>query len=474
MLMDANSIAQPNINDATTNTPTFNVDEIWKIASENIRLYISKREYDSWFKNLYLSKIENGIAELSCEQSFQREWLEMYHRSVIRKAMLSASGQELELVFSVRSALRKTNIADTIPNPNEISIFQMPTRNDDFEEKARRAQLNPKYLFQSFVVGAHNKLAYAVAEAIVADLGRAYNPVFYYGPTGVGKTHLMQSIGNEILEKSPGKKVMYVPIEQFLNELIEAIRTKAREQFRKKYREIDLLIIDDVQFVETYEITQEELFNTFNSLYLANKQIILAADRPPREIRNLTDRLRSRFEGGMVADIQAPDMETRIAILQHLSEEKGIKVDRNILELVAKNIESNVRELEGAITKIISMTKLGSTPNEENIAKMLQFDIDSKRRRMKPEKVIDAVCKIFEVTTKDIKGKSRTAYLALARQVIMYLLREELSLPLEKVAREVNRSDHTTVIHACEKIKELLRTDLKLKERMEQCKALLA
>lgn len=469
--MDINDIQKPSMNEISPAT-VFNVDEVWKIASENIRLYITKREFDSWFKGSYLSKLENGVAEISCDQGFRREWLEMYHRSTIRKSLVEATGQNFDVVFSVRSSIRKANQDST--NKDDLTLFQMPEKGENREERARKSQLNPKYIFSSFVVGAHNKLASAVAEAVIADLGRAYNPVFFYGPTGVGKTHLMQSIGNEILEKTPEKKVMYVPIEQFLNELIESIRTKARESFRKKYREIDLLIIDDVQFVETYEITQEELFNTFNSLYLANKQIIIAADRPPREIRNLTDRLRSRFEGGMVADIQAPDMETRIAILQHLSEEKGIHIDRNILELVAKNIESNVRELEGAISKIISITKLGETPQEENVARMLQFDIESKRKRMSPQKVIEAVCEVFDVTTKDIKGKSRTAYLAMARQVIMFLLREELQLPLEKVAREVNRKDHTTVIHACEKISELIKKEVKMRDRIDKCKALLA
>ncbi|MCC7289715.1 chromosomal replication initiator protein DnaA [bacterium] len=465
-------IEKPNLKAAKTPQNTFDIDDIWKIVSENIRLYISKREYDSWFGGVYLSKIENGMAEISCDQGFKREWLEMYHRAVIRKSLLSATGQNLELVFTVRSSF----IKDITPEDTSetVSIFQMPTKAVDPENKSRRSQLNPKYRFANFVVGAHNKLAYAVAEAVVADLGRAYNPVFYYGPTGVGKTHLMQSIGNEILQKYPDKKVMYVPIEQFLNEMIDSIRGKTNEVFRKKYREIDLLIIDDIQFVETYAKTQEELFNTFNSLYLANKQIVLAADRPPREIKNLTDRLRSRFEGGMVADIQSPDIETRMAILKYLLEEKGVSIETEILELIAKNIESNVRELEGAITKILSMSKFGEEPNAENIAKYLQFDIESKRKRIKPERVIDAVCEVFDVTQKEIKGKSRTSYLARARQVIMYLLREELQLPLEKVAKEVNRKDHTTVLHACEKIGEMIEKEVRFKEKIEKCKALLA
>ena len=447
------------------------VDQAWKIACENIRLYMSKREFASWFGNTYLAKVDNGIAEISCDSSYKREWIESYHKSLVRKALLSATGQNFELVFSIRKNPSK-EVSKS--NDNEFGLFSLPTKNDGKEVKLRRSQLNPKYLFSNFIVGAHNKLAFAVAQAVVDDLGKAYNPVFYYGPTGVGKTHLMQAIGNEVLEKHPDTKIMYVPIEQLLNEFVDSIKTRTNEAFRKKYREVDLLIIDDIQFIETYPKTQEEIFNTFNALYQSNKQIILASDRPPKEIKNLIDRLRSRFEGGMVADIQAPDLETRLAILQQLTQSSGVKVENEILEMIAKNIESNVRELEGAVTKIVSMTKLGDIPNPEKVAKMLQFDIESKRRRIKPERVIEAVCEVFDVTVKEIKSKSRTAYLALARQVIMYLLREELQLPLEKVAREVNRKDHTTVIHACEKIGELVRENGRTGEKILKCKEYLA
>lgn len=466
-------IEKPNLKDIQVNTNSINVDDIWKSATEAIRLYISKREFDSWFKGVYLEKIENGIAELSTDQAYKREWIESYHRAMVKKVLENITGIKYEIVITLRTS-NKQKIKGVDESTGTISLFQLPVKGEDKEGRVRNAQLNPKYLFSNFIVGAHNKLAHAVAEAIVDDPGKAYNPVFFYGPTGVGKTHLMQSIGNEFLDRYPNKKAVYASSEQFLNEMIEAIRKKTNDVFRKKYRDIDLLIIDDVQFVETYEKTQTELFNTFNTLYLANKQIILAADRPPKEIKNLTDRLRSRFEGGMVADIQAPDFETRIAILRSITEEKGITIDREILELVAKNIESNVRELEGAITKIISMTKLGHDSSLDDVARMLQFDIDSRRKRIRPERVIGVVCEIFDVTQKEIKGNSRTAYLALARQVVMYILRSELELPLEKIAREVNRKDHTTVIHACEKISLLIKNDKRFSERYDKCKALLA
>ena len=256
--------------------------------------------------------------------------------------------------------------------------------------------------------------------------------------------------------------------------MITSIRSKKEQAFREKYRKVDLLIIDDIQFVETYPKTQEALFHTFNTLYQANKQIVLAADRPPSEIKNLTDRLRSRFEGGMVADIGVPDYETRMAILQQTLEEKNLEIPNEYLDLIAKNIESNVRELEGALNKILSLVRLGDLPSYEEAAKILQVDIASKRKKITPKKVITSVSEVFDVKPTEIKGNRRTAYVALSRQVVMYILRNELELPLEKVAREVNRKDHTTVLHACEKIEKMIEEDSRFKEKVETCKRYLA
>jgi chromosomal replication initiator protein len=251
--------------------------------------------------------------------------------------------------------------------------------------------------------------------------------------------------------------------------MVEAIRTKRNEDFRNKYRAVDLLIIDDVQFVETYPRTQEELFHTFNTLYQANKQIILASDRPPKEIKNITDRLRSRFEGGMVADIQTPDYETRIAILRQYLSEKNTTIPDEYVDLIAKNIQSNIRELEGALTKVTSLFKLGVNPTEEDVARILQIDLETKRKRITPKKVIQTVSDVFDVKPSEIKGSRRTAYIAQSRQVVMYILRTELELPLEKVAREVNRKDHTTVIHACERIEQIKEENPRIAEKIDSC-----
>ncbi len=252
--------------------------------------------------------------------------------------------------------------------------------------------------------------------------------------------------------------------------MVEAIRTKKNEDFRNKYRAVDLLIIDDVQFVETYPRTQEELFHTFNTLYQANKQIILASDRPPQEIRNIADRLRSRFQGGMVTEIQAPDFETRLAILRQLLEDKGTDIDQNILNLIAKNIENSVRELEGALTKVISLKSLGDELSLEDVARILQVDLASKRNKISPMKVLKVVSDVFDVTITEIKGSKRTAYIALARQVVMYILNNDLGIPLEKVAKEVNRKDHTTVIHASRKITQMIESDSRFAEKIDVCR----
>ncbi len=283
----------------------------------------------------------------------------------------------------------------------------------------------------------------------------------------------MQAIGNEVLKQDSSKKVVYTTTETFLNEMVDAIKTKRNDDFRNKYRTVDLLMIDDVQFVEMFPRTQEELFHTFNALYDSNKQIILASDRPPKEIKNITERLRTRFQGGMVADIQPPDYETRLAILQQSLEEKKLSIPEEHLEMIAKNIESNIRELEGALTKVSSLYRIGLNPNEEEVAKILQVDLDSKRKKITSSKVISTVSEVFDVKPSDIKGSRRTAYVAQCRQVVMYILRKELQLPLERVAKEVNRKDHTTVLHAYDKIEELVTKDNRFGERVDKCIQLL-
>lgn len=449
-------------------------DDLWKSAKENLKLMIGTREFGAVLGNSYIEDINNGVVQISCDATYKREKILRDYHAALKQALLKSSGFNFEIEINVRednSPKKKISYEYHEVDANTpLDLFSASEKEKNILEKAlTNSHLNPKYLFSNFIVGTNNRLAEAVAQAVVDDLGNAYNPVFFYGNTGLGKTHLMQAIGNEILKKDPNKKVVYISIEQFLNEMVEAIRTKRNEDFRNKYRAVDLLIIDDVQFVETYPRTQEELFHTFNTLYQANKQIVLASDRPPKEIKNITDRLRSRFEGGMVADIQSPDYETRMAILKQSLSDKNITLPDEYIELIAKNIETNIRELEGALTKVVSLFKLGVNPSNEDIARILQIDIDYKRKKITPAKVISSVADVFDVKPSDIKGNRRTAYVAMCRQIVMYILRKELELPLERVAREVNRKDHTTVLHAYDKISKKIEGDSRFGEKIQNC-----
>lgn len=479
-----------NDNNMETNSGQLNHDpeEIWKIVKEHLRMHISPRDMTVWYTGVYLENISNGVATLSCDNAMKREWIESYNKSFIRNKLEEVIGYKPDLMITLRSSATQANAKKEEkdspyeyfdPNSDQGSLFSSGNANrttvTETPEVKPNNNLNPKYLISNFIVGNSNQLAHAVAEGVIENPGTGYNPVFYYGPSGVGKTHLMQAIGNALVRRNPTAKVLYVPIETFMNEMIEAIRTNKNEEFRQKYRPADLLIIDDIQFISTFKKTKEELFNTFNALYEANKQIIIASDRQPHEIENLPDRLRTRFQGGMVVDIQAPDLETRIAILQQEMKNNKAEIPNEIVIFIAQNVENSVRELEGAITKVITLAKVTrQIPTIEEVARMLQVDVESKRRRVKPKDVIDTVSDVFDVTPKDIKGNRRTAYIALSRQVVMYLLRVELELPLEKVAQHVNRKDHTTVLHACDKIEKLLKEDTRLKERVEECKSIFA
>ena len=476
----AESIPKPEIRTDTQPQQDIEVDDVWKIVTENLRMVLDRVEYDSWFAGTHLERVQNGVATLSCSNDFKRETILKDYNKFLQSCLTKATGQNLQIEIVVKqqeqsSPKERYRYATKTGNPIIDLFTKMEGDKRRYEEAVKNARLNPRYTFKSFIVGSNNRLAEAVAQSVVTDmenegLSKSYNPVFYYGSTGVGKTHLMQAIGNEVLRVNPDRKVSYISIEQFLNEMIEAIRTKKNEEFRTKYREVDLLIIDDIQFVEAYPKTQEELFHTFNTLYQANKQIILASDRPPREIKNITDRLRTRFEGGMVCDIQPPEYETRLAILKQILAEKKVSVPDAFLDLIAKNIETSVRELEGSLNKVITLTKLGEVPSYEEVARILQFDIESKRKRVTPERVIEVVANEFGISTRFLKSSRKTNGIATARQIVMYILRTELELSLKSIAKTVGRKDHTTVLHACEMVPKKLKNSNDLAQKYEKCK----
>lgn len=458
--------------------PTFNTDEIWKIALEQVQLYISPQNFNAWFKNTSLLKIEDGIATIVCPNAFSREWLDANHHKLFSMIFEKVTNNKLEVVFVVDTQNSVTPSGTEEPDrydqnsfsPNEAPIFNIPfTHQNLYAEAQHKASLNPAYIFDTFIVGSSNRLAHAAAEAVADKPGLSYNPLFIWGGVGLGKTHLSQAIGNRILNTDPNKKILYCSSETFLNEMVESIRSGKAPEFRQNYRRLDMLIIDDIQFISEWQRAQEELFHTFNTLYQSGKQIVLISDRPPKQIDNLTDRLRSRFEGGMVADISEADYELRIAIIQQKAQERGILLPEHILDFVAKSVDSNIRELEGALIRIGTHVKLGGTmPNEKEIARILEIDPESKRKHTSPHDIIHKICEEFGVSVRDVRGKRRTADLVVPRQVCMYVLRKELDLPLEQIARELNRGDHTTVMHAIGRVEEKMEDDEDFKERVRE------
>jgi chromosomal replication initiator protein len=433
---------------------------------------VTPQNFSAWFKNTQLEKIENGIATISCPSNFAREWLDSNHHKLIKNFLKEITKQDLDVVFTIdeEKGSKKGRYDETTISKEEAPIFNIPYTHQNLVEEAKnKAAVNNQYTFTTFVVGSSNKLAHAAAEAVADNPGRSYNPLFIYGGVGLGKTHLMHAIANRILDKDPNKKIMYCPSETFLNDMVESIRKDQTTEFRNNYRRLDVLMIDDIQFISNWDMAQTEIFHTFNTLYQAGKQIILASDRPPKEIEKLTDRLRSRFEGGMVADISIPDYETRIAIIKQKADDKGIYLPDYILDFVAKEFDDNIRELEGALVKVGTHVKIGGAiPSQEEVAMMLHIDAASKRKKISPRDIIRNVSKEFGVSVKDVRGRRRTADIVIPRHVCMYLMRTELDLPLERIAKELNRSDHTTVLNAVENIETKLDEDNSFKERLSR------
>jgi len=356
----------------------------------------------------------------------------------------------------------------TVAAKNEASLsseFELKDLNIDPE-----TSLNPKYTFDSFIVGTFNELAHAASKSIVTKPG-IYNPLFIYGGVGLGKTHLVQAVGNEIIKQNPKTKVKYMSSEKFMGEIVEALRNQDIGQLKEKYRAYDFLIMDDIQFIAKTEKMQEEFFHTFNALYEKNKQIVISSDRPPAAIATLEDRLKSRFEGGMIADIGEPDYETRLTILKVKAEKSGFVVPEDILEHVAHTIKNNIRELEGALNRIILMSKMNSTvPSLEDVKKMLNQIIYAPRKFVTPKKVIKAVSDFYDLGEKEILNKSRKKEIVKPRQIVMYLLRDELKCSFPFIGEKIGKKDHTTAIHAYKKILADLKSNLDLEEEIKLIK----
>lgn len=442
--------------------------EIWKISLAQIEIKIdSPAHFKTWFFNTNLKDLGDTQATIGVNNSYTAEWLKRHHYSTIKDTLKHIVSKDVDVVFVIDKELanEKNAVGKETTSPNLLNYGQVEEQNI---HAVKRAALNETYNFENYIVGPSNKLAHAAAVSVAQKPGFSYNPLFIYGGTGLGKTHLAQAIARDILEKDPTSKILYVSSERFLNDMVTALRNNRNVQFRERYRTLDLLIIDDIQFIHKWKETQNEFFHTFNVLYNDKKQVILVSDRPPEEIKNLEERLKSRFQGGMIVDISKPDYETRLAIAEQKLEQVGGELPRYLIDFIAEISVDNVRELEGSLQKILLYNNMRDDDLSIDEAKhILGKDSQSKRKKIKAPQVIKQVAKELNVTAKDIKGPRRTADVAFARQVCMYILREDFDYKLEDVARLLNRKDHTTVIHAVDKIKSKILLDQGFKDQIE-------
>jgi chromosomal replication initiator protein len=432
------------------------VESLWEKCLSEIRRELKPHLFKTWFRDLTVVSLDSDTLKVKAKDRVVKEYIEKNYIKLISDIVSRELGRYVKVELLLPEEAKK-------PLQLELNFLKGSDKGVD-------SNLNPKYTFENFVVGASNQFAHAAAVAVAENPGRAYNPLFIYGGVGLGKTHLMQAIGNFIRSMMREKAVVYVTTESFMNELIDALRNDRMAEFREKYRTVDVLLVDDIQFISGKDRTQIEFFHTFNALYDAGKQIVLTSDRPPRDIPTLTDRLRSRFEWGLIADIQPPDFETRIAILRRKAEAEGMDVDDNVLKLIATVIKSNIRQLEGALIKLKAKANLEGRPIDEELVRSM-FSLDSSVRVENPsvsslpiDEIKKLVCEVFDVKIEDMEGASRKKQIALARQVAMYLARKVGNFSFPKIASAFNRNDHTTVMHAVSKVEELRETSSELNQ----------
>ncbi|MCX6785246.1 MAG: chromosomal replication initiator protein DnaA [Candidatus Komeilibacteria bacterium] len=437
-------------------------EQLWQAVLGELELLISKANFTTWFKNTFIASLDGENIIVAAPNAFTKAWLEKKYREQILQALKNITNEGVKkinfIVETKKPGLTKQLVDAVAPRSSSASGANEGAEMNKFG-------LNKKYVFDNFIVGKGNELAHAAARAVTEKLGETYNPLFIYGGVGLGKTHLIQAIGNEILKKNPQAKILYINSERFTNDYVQAIKTGQTESFKKHYRTVDVLLIDDIHFMSGKEQTQEEFFHTFNALHQNNKQIVLSSDRPPKAIPDIEQRLISRFEWGMIADIAAPDLETRIAILQAKCQEKNCLLEKEVIEHLAKVIQNNVRELEGALNRIIAYHQLNkSLPTLDSTKQVLQaMTISSPRGNITPKKIIEATSVYFDITIEELTGACRRKEMVLPRQIVMYLMREEIKSSYPAIGQELGGRDHTTAIHACNKIGLALEKDDKLK-----------
>lgn len=433
-----------------------NAEQAWQSVLAQLQMDMPRASYDTWVRDTRPMGYDNGLITVGVRNAYARDWLESRLATTINRLLIDVLNSNVAVKFIVaNSDEQNASSTDTEVAPSSIQITPP-------EPKPRHITLNPRYTFDTYVVGSGNRLAHAACQAVAEKPARAYNPLFLYGGVGLGKTHLLHAIGNACY--ASGLNVLYVSSEEFTNDMINAIRTHTTQAFREKYRSADVLLIDDIQFIAGKESTQEEFFHTFNTLHGQDKQIIVSSDRPPKSLVTLEERLRSRFEWGLTADIQAPDLETRLAILRSKAERTGRQISDEILQSIAERVQSNIRELEGALNRIIAYADLSGTALTPNLVEIALADITPSRGDIKPDSVLDAVSRVLDVSTQTLIGRDRTKDIARARQIAMYLLREEAKISFPQIGDVLGGRDHSTVMSAYEKIKEQIPSDRKLEQ----------
>jgi chromosomal replication initiator protein len=443
-----------------------NADQAWQATLGQLQMDMSKAAYDTWVKNSRLIGFQEGQFTIGVPNAFARDWLETRMTTTVNRVLTGIMNRPQNVRFIVMQKDQPIPLDEpSVPVEQEVILPPQPIR------VTRSIQLNSKYTFKNFVVGPGNRLAHAASMAVADKPAHAYNPLFLYGGVGLGKTHLLQAIGNQCIAN--GLQVLYVTSEEFTNELIQAIRNHSTQEFRDKFRQVDVLLIDDIQFIAGKESTQEEFFHTFNSLHSAEKQIVICSDRSPKTMMTLEERLRSRFEWGLIADIQPPDLETRVAILRSKAEKVGRTIPNEVVEMVAKRFQNSVREMEGALNRIMAFSDLSGLPVNQSLANSALADLMPHTTHVEPQQIVNTVATVFRVSRDRMLSRDRCKEIAVPRQLAMYLMREDIGLSLPQIGNELGGRDHTTVMYACEKMNGLMTSDDRIRKQAMRVRELL-
>ncbi len=455
-------------------------EQTWQAVLGELEIGISRVNFITWFKNTFIYSIEDGVVTISVPNDFTKKWLEQKYYKAIKSSIEKISENKIkEINFKINlkkneeeknsEKIREKKENIKIDPKNNFSLNE----NNEAKINVSCFGLNAKYAFSNFVVGKSSELAYAACQAIVNNPGKAYNPLFIYGGVGLGKTHLLQAMGNELVKN--GKKVLYTTSEQFTNNYIESIRSGKAKEFKNQYRNVDLLLVDDVQFMGGKDGTQEEFFHTFNELQQGDKQIVLSSDRPPKAIPAIEKRLISRFESGMVVDVGRPDIETKIAILEKKAKDRNYIIEEEILNYIANSIQNNIRELEGALNKIIAYHEFHNLKPSLKVVKNILNDLinNNQIKPISAKDVIEIVCQFYNINHKDLIGNKRKKELVIPRQIAMYIMREELKISYPSIGEELGGRDHTTAMHAYNKIQKEKDLDNKINQDIQSIKQLI-